>query len=95
MPVLLLTDGISLASVGLKLTAAVLLLPFYIETCTIQCFVLASTKRSKVDFFFSLVVHLLIIFLNTGPLFGKLMSIFLFKFLTRAGTIIARVAVSH
>lgn len=73
--VLLLTDGISLASVGLKLTAAVLLLPFYIETCTIQCFVLASTKRSKVDFF-SLVVHLLIIFLNTGPLFGKLMSIF-------------------
>lgn len=68
-------DGISLASVGLKLTAAVLLLPFYIETCTVQCFVLASTKRSKVDFF-SLVVHLLIIFLNTGPLFGKLMSIF-------------------
>lgn len=53
MLVLLLTDGISLASVGLKLTAAVLLLPFYIETCTIQCFVLASTKRSKVDFFFS------------------------------------------
>lgn len=70
--VLLLTDGISLASVGLKLTAAVLLLPFYMETCTIQCFVLASTKRSKVDSF-SLVVHLLIIFLNPDPLFGNLM----------------------
>lgn len=47
-------DGISLASVGLKLTAAVLLLHFYIETCAIQCFVLGSTKRSKVDFFFLL-----------------------------------------